>query len=142
PRVGQHARVRLRAAAKKKSRSPVCGTQESDWSASGAPTEVEVRAGAVLPSGGRAEHQATGAVPQPADQPCSISPCLVEAKEEKTWRWRCSQAESPYYWRTFSTATGFYAKYLVAILPTPRQSLTCTRIPPNIPRFHDRPKHL
>jgi len=70
----------------KEGRSAVRGTQESDWSASGAPTQIEVRAGTVLLGCGCAEHQATGALPQRTDKPRSIPPCLVEAKEEKTWR--------------------------------------------------------
>src|SRR6201987_3633320 len=67
PRVGQHARVHPRTATKKKSRSPVCGTEESDRTASLAPAQTEVRAGAVLPGSSCTEHQETGAVPQPTD---------------------------------------------------------------------------
>jgi hypothetical protein len=32
---------------------------------------------------GCAEHQATGAVPQPTDKPCCVRYCLAEAREEK-----------------------------------------------------------
>ncbi len=67
---------------KEKSSSPVCGTQESDWSASLAPAEIEVREGAVLLGSGCAEHQATGAVPQPTDKPCCIRYCLAQARKE------------------------------------------------------------
>src|SRR5256885_12058936 len=42
----------------------IVGTQESDRVAPLAPPQTEVRAGAVLPGSGGAEHQATGALPQ------------------------------------------------------------------------------
>ena len=58
--------VREGPAAKKEGGSLVRGTQESDRTASLAPAEAEVRAGAVLPGSGGAEHQATGPVPQPS----------------------------------------------------------------------------
>ena len=63
--VSQHARVRQGTAAKKEGGSLVRGTEESDRTASPAPAPIEVRARAVLPGSGSAEHQATGALPQP-----------------------------------------------------------------------------
>ena len=42
-------------------------TEKSDWAASLAPAEIKVRAGAVLPGSGSAEHQAASAIPQPAE---------------------------------------------------------------------------
>src|SRR5882724_10360516 len=65
--VGQHARVRQSTAAKKEGGSLIRGTEESDWIAALASAQTEVRAGAVLPSRGSSEHQATGALPQPTD---------------------------------------------------------------------------
>jgi hypothetical protein len=81
--VGEHVRVRPCTAAKKEGGSLVRGTKESDRAASLAPAETEVRAGAVLPSGGP-EHQATSAVPKPTDNTrlarvladeCRVKPC-------------------------------------------------------------------
>ena len=80
--VGQHTRVREGTAAKKEGGSPVRGTQESDRIASLAPTQTEVRAGAVLPGSGGPEHQATGAVPQPTDNSHSGS-CHVALVRSK-----------------------------------------------------------
>ena len=57
--------------------------RESDRTAPLALTTLEVRSGAVLPGSGRAEHQATGAVPQPADNTGSASYRLAEQREEK-----------------------------------------------------------
>ena len=82
-RVGQHRRVREGTTAEKESGSTVCGTQESDWTASPAPEEIEVCTGAVLPGSGSPEHQATSAVPQPAGNTCSASYHLAEVREEK-----------------------------------------------------------
>jgi hypothetical protein len=66
PRFGRDVSLCPHAEAKKKGRSVIRGTQESDRIAPIAPAQVEVRAGAVLSSGGCAEPQATGAVPQQA----------------------------------------------------------------------------
>ena len=81
--VGEHARVRPCTAAEKEGGSVVRGTQESDRASPLAPAEAEVRAGAVLPGSGGTEHQATGAVPQPADNTSSASHRLAELTEEK-----------------------------------------------------------
>ena len=79
----EHARVREGTAAKKEGGSPVRGTQESDRTASPAPAEIEVRAGAVLPGSGGPEHQATGAVPQPTDN-THYGSCLLAEVRGKT----------------------------------------------------------
>jgi hypothetical protein len=47
---------------------PVRGAEESDRTASSTPAPTEVRARAVLSDGSGAEHQAIGAVPQPANR--------------------------------------------------------------------------
>jgi hypothetical protein len=65
-----------------RSRSLVRGTQESDWTASLAPAETEVRAGTVLPSSGGPEHRVTRALPQPSDNSRSASDLLAELREE------------------------------------------------------------
>jgi hypothetical protein len=52
---------------RKKCGSPVRGTEESDRTASLAPAQTEVRAGAVLPGSRGPEHQAASAVLQLAD---------------------------------------------------------------------------
>ena len=57
--------------------------KESDRAASLAPAQIEVRAGAVPPGSGGAEHQATGTHPQPTDNTCSASHPLAERREEK-----------------------------------------------------------
>jgi hypothetical protein len=62
----EHARVCEGATAEKKSGSFICGTQEPDQTASPAPAEIEVRAGAVLSGSGSAEHQAANAIPNGA----------------------------------------------------------------------------
>src|SRR5262249_18514080 len=51
--------------------SPVRGTQESDRTPPPAITQIEVRAGAVLSSGGCTESQTPGPVPQPTYKTCS-----------------------------------------------------------------------
>jgi hypothetical protein len=56
------------------------------------------------------EHQATRALPQPTDKTCSASHHLTELREEKLGR-RLLAAEKTPYWRTFSTATRFFANY-------------------------------
>src|SRR5215469_6705217 len=64
--LSEHARVRPSTAAKKEAGSTFRGTQESDRVASPTPASIEVRAWAVLPSCGCAEHQGTLAQPSPA----------------------------------------------------------------------------
>ena len=64
------------------SRGDVCGTQESYRAASLALTTDEVRSGAVLPCSGGAEHQTTGALPQPTDNTHWGSHHLTEVSEE------------------------------------------------------------
>jgi hypothetical protein len=80
--VGQHAGLRQSTAAKKEGGSFVRGTEESDRIAASASAEIEVRTRAVLPGGGRSEHQATGALPQPNDNTGSAGHHLVEPREE------------------------------------------------------------
>src|SRR5215472_290286 len=80
-RVSQQAGVRPSTTSKKESGSTVCRTEESDWIAPLAPAQIEVRAGAVLPSGGCTEHQAPGALPQPTDTICSASHHIAEGKK-------------------------------------------------------------
>src|SRR6478752_9767392 len=80
--VGDHARVCEGTAGKKKGRSSVRRTQESNRTAPLALTAHQVRAGAVLPGSGGAEHQTTGAVPQPADNPSCGSRFLAEARRK------------------------------------------------------------
>ena len=46
--------------------------------------QTEVRAGAVLPGSGGAEHQATGALPQPTDNTYSASHHLAELREKNS----------------------------------------------------------
>jgi len=65
--VSQHARVCSRPATEKEGGSTVRRTEKSDWAASLAPAEIKVRAGAVLPGSGSAEHKAASAIPQPAE---------------------------------------------------------------------------
>jgi hypothetical protein len=65
--VGEDARVRPCSAPKKEGGSLVRGTQESDRTASLAPAQTEIRAGAVLPGSGGTEYQTIGALPQPTD---------------------------------------------------------------------------
>src|SRR5262249_10283326 len=72
-RVGEHGRVNKGTTSTQESGSIICRTQESDRIASLAPAEIEVCARAVLPGSGCAEHQATGAVSQPADHTCSAA---------------------------------------------------------------------
>jgi hypothetical protein len=79
--VGEHARVCPGTAAKKEGGSLVRGTQESDRTAPPAVTPDEVRAGAVFPGSGCAEHQATGAVPQLTDNTHCGSCLLAEVRE-------------------------------------------------------------
>src|SRR5215468_5206428 len=71
PRVSEHAGVCQGTAAEKEGGSPVRGTQESDRTPPPAITQIEVRAGAVLSSGGCTESQTPGPVPQPTYKTCS-----------------------------------------------------------------------
>jgi hypothetical protein len=73
PEVSEHAGVCQSPAAKKEGRSLVCGTEESDRAPPLAIAQIEVRSGAVLPSGGCTEPQAPGPVPQPTYKTCSRS---------------------------------------------------------------------
>jgi len=91
--VGQHARVRQSTAAKKEGGSLVRGTEESDRIAALAPAKIEIRAGAVLPGSSSSEHQATGALPQSADNTGSTGHHLVEPRQEKSAT-ACSQVKS------------------------------------------------
>ena len=84
--VSQHAGVRPSTAAKKEGGSLVRGTEESDRIAALASAETQVRARAVLPGSGSAEHQATGAVPQSADNTGSAGHLLVEPRQENRRR--------------------------------------------------------
>ena len=84
--VGQHARVRQSTAAKKEGGSLVRGTEESDRIAALASAETQVRARAVLPGSGSSEHQATGALPQSADNTGSAGHHLVERRQENRRR--------------------------------------------------------
>jgi hypothetical protein len=109
PASWPHTRVLARTAAKKKSRSPVCGTQESDGSASLAPTQVEVRAGAVLLGSGCAEHQAPCAVPQPTDKPGSA--CYYFAERQENIRLSRARSRKDPLSNTFSTPKPDYNNY-------------------------------
>ena len=80
-RVGQHTGICQRTTTAQESRGAVCGTEKSDRTAPPAPAQTEVRAGAVLPGGGRAEPQATGALPQSADNTQCGSHRLAEGEE-------------------------------------------------------------
>ena len=80
--VGQHARVRQSTAAKKEGGSLVRGTEESDRIAALASAQTPVRARAVLPRSSSSEHQATGALPQSADNTGSAGYHLVERTQE------------------------------------------------------------
>ena len=80
--VGQHARVRPSTAAKKEGGSLVRGTEESDRIAALASAETQVRARAVLPGSGSSEHQATGALPQSADNTFYGSRHLAEVDKK------------------------------------------------------------
>ena len=62
----------------------IVGTQESDRVAPLAPPQTEVRAGAVLPGSGGAEHQATGALPQPTHNTCYPSCLLAEVRRKNS----------------------------------------------------------
>jgi hypothetical protein len=84
--VGQHARVRQSTAAKKEGGSLVRGTEESDRNAALASAPIEVRARAVLPGSGSSEYQATGALPQSADNTSSAGNHLVERRQESRQR--------------------------------------------------------
>jgi hypothetical protein len=81
--VGEHARVRPCTTAKKEGGSLVRRTQESDRPASPAPAEIEVRAGAVLPGGSGAEHQAASALPQSTTGVDPARDHLVELPSEE-----------------------------------------------------------
>jgi hypothetical protein len=81
--LAKHARVREGTAATNEGRGHVCGTEEPDRAAPLALTTHEVRAGAVLSSRGRAEHQATGALPQPTANTGSVSYRLGERTEQE-----------------------------------------------------------
>ena len=94
-------------AAKKEGGSLVRGTQESDRTASLAPAEIEVRAGAVLPGSGGPEHQATRAVPQPTDNNCSASHHLAELREDKLGNVILPAEQTP----CFSTPTRHYTHH-------------------------------
>src|SRR6266404_9874977 len=65
--VSEHTRVFQGTTTAKESRGLVCGTEESDRTAPLALTTHEIRSGAVLSGSGCPEHQATGALPQPAN---------------------------------------------------------------------------
>ena len=80
--VGQHARVRQSTTAEKESRGLVCRTEESDRVAALASAETQVRARAVLPGRGSSEHQATGALPQSADNTHCASRLLAEVRRK------------------------------------------------------------
>jgi hypothetical protein len=84
--VSQHARVREGTTAKKEGGNVVRGTEESDRAAALAPAQTEVRAGAVLLSGGRTEHQTPSTVPQPTDKAGSISHRVAELGKEEFGR--------------------------------------------------------
>src|SRR5947208_9088804 len=67
-RLGKHAWLRERTAAKKEGGSAVRRTQESDRTSSPTPAEIKVRSRAILPGSGRPEHQTTVPLPQPSTQ--------------------------------------------------------------------------
>src|ERR1700738_2055921 len=114
--VGEHARVCEGTAGKKEGRSSVRRTQESDRTATLALTAHEVRAGAVLPGSGGAEHQTTRAVPQPADNPHCGSRLLAEVRRKHS-AVAIIAAEKTFRSRTFSTPTPHYTQNPKAALP-------------------------
>jgi len=75
--VGANARVRQSTATKEEGGSAVRGTQEPDRAAPLASAEIEVRARAVLPGSGGAEHQAPDAIPQPTDNAAPAGHCVA-----------------------------------------------------------------
>src|SRR4029077_20933272 len=102
--VDQRARVRQSTAAKKEGGSLVRGTEESDRTAALASAQTQVRARAVLPGSGCSEHQATGALPQSADNTHYGSRLLAEV-ERKNSIAAIIAAKSSLRLRTFSTPT-------------------------------------
>src|SRR6185369_11946256 len=110
PLFGRDASLCPRAEAKKKGRSAIRGTQESDRTASLAPAQVEVRTGAVLSSGGCAEPRAAGAVPgqaSPADRNR-----LNEETKKRTTRPTTARSKRAAN-RSFSTDTPDFANRAV-----------------------------
>jgi Transposase DDE domain. len=65
---------------------PCSRTEESDRIAALASAQTQVRARAVLPGSGSSEHQATGALPQSADNTGSAGHHLVERRQENRRR--------------------------------------------------------
>ncbi len=88
----------------------VRGTQESDRTASPTPAEIKVRAGAVLSSSRCPEHQAIGALPQPADNTHCGSHLLAEVRRKRP---RSSTPKGTFRSRTFSTPTAHSANWSV-----------------------------
>jgi hypothetical protein len=68
---------------RKKDEALFAELKESDRAASPASAQTEVRTRAALPSGGCSKHQATGAIPQPTNNPGSASHRLGKLREEK-----------------------------------------------------------
>ena len=97
PGVSQHTRVCQGTTTEEESRSFVCGTQEPDRTTSPAPAEVEICAGAVLPGSGGAEHQASGAIPQPTNHAGPAGHRVAwgskRARERNTHPKNCSLSE-------------------------------------------------
>src|SRR5262249_36801033 len=110
PRVSEHAGVCQGTAAEKEGGSPVRGTQESDRTPPPAITQIEVRAGAVLFSGGCTESQTPGPVPQPTYKTCSSY--RLETEGEKLGRVR-SQLKKCFAGPAFSTPTSDFTNYTV-----------------------------
>src|SRR5436190_15491660 len=119
--VGEHARVCEGTAGKKEGRSSVRRTQESNRTATLAPTAHEVRAGAVLPGSGGAEHQTTRAFPQPTDHSYYGSRFLAEVRRKNSAA-AIIAAEKTFRSRTFSTPTRFFTNNPLLRLPHPARS--------------------
>jgi len=83
--VGEHPGVFSRTTTAQESRGFVCRTEESDRTAPLATTPHEVRSRTVLPGGGCAEHQTTGALPQPANRTDSGHPLETTRRPAVPW---------------------------------------------------------
>jgi hypothetical protein len=81
-RTGSHSGLCQLPTGTKKGRGLVCGTQESDRTASPALATTKVCSGAVLHGSGCAKHQATGPLPQPGAAATAPGDDLVSRSQE------------------------------------------------------------
>src|SRR6266404_3668513 len=105
--VSEHTRVFQGTTTAKESRGLVCGTEESDRTAPLALTTHEIRSRAVLSGSGCAEHQATGALPQPANP--TAGPHRLKTRR-RTRQHPPQPAQDRHQSQSFSTPTGVYAQ--------------------------------